>query len=427
MFDPITDTAMASGKVLQTIKDVSSNLYTNTKTSSLIDFTSAARVEPICIVASDCVHIEYLPEVLQCMQSIFTGYYLQAVSLLTQLGDVKVIKQLERLNPNRSSDVKQYLIDEAKNYYDKNGFETGAPTLEVDWRLRSESYRYSLPTTKNVHSVMSGLAMEAAAFTGSAGGKGGKGGKTQIVNNNFRSGGGDKDGNKKEDHVETVDYKGLDVAKEITNLSVGKLINVNLKGPEGQQATIPIAIRLMVTLMDKANLARILTISADDHSVTERYHAWRSGRISFVKDLILCMDLIAEHKKGLMLDKSGVYAEIMNRVNNNKKAGFMDKNPSINNASTLIVMSQNTVLDVEDRLGGGKISNFNTRQKLFETTYAMIIAVIDTEWEKVTFYHRGISTATTLGLRDIKQHGKGNGPDVTDILKAFTQGSAPNL
>jgi hypothetical protein len=57
----------------------------------------------------------------------------------------------------------------------------------------------------------------------------------------------------------------------------------------------------------------------------------------------------------------------------------------------------------------------------------MIVAVIDKEWSRVTFYHRGLPDATEVSFRDLKVSSKGNGPDVSDILKAYTLGQAPRL
>ena len=97
-----------------------------TGTSSLARITSMARVEPLCIVDSDCVHLEYISDVLQSLQSIFSGYYLQAVSLMTNVAGVSVAKQLDILNPNRNPDVVGFInglaeVVESKESYTDSG------------------------------------------------------------------------------------------------------------------------------------------------------------------------------------------------------------------------------------------------------------------------------------------------------------------
>ncbi len=52
----------------------------------------------------------------------------------------------------------------------------------------------------------------------------------------------------------------------------------------------------------------------------------------------------------------------------------------------------------------------------------MIIAVVDREWERVTFYTRGMAAATDLSFKEIKSANKGKGPDILDLMKSFNQG-----
>lgn len=378
--DPITTSALASGKVIQTISDIvniAGRINESGKTTSLVEFTSAARVEPLTIVGSDCIHLEYLPEVLQSLQSLFSGYYLQAISLTATIGDVKVLKLLDKLNPNRNPTLGNFSTESYKETYQNN------------WRLASEAYKFRLPTTKNK------LALEA-----------------------------------EQDSVKTsLDKNAISDIRDLSNLSVGKLIKVTIKGnsPDGKGGyDIPISIRLMVSQLPEQSITHLLSMGTEDVSIKERYHAWRSGRISLIKDLIFCQDLITEHKKALMNDKNGTYSEIISRVNKNKQAGLISNNPSLAMASNLIVISDVTARNVEDKMGG-KLSNIKVRQKIFDSTYIMILAVIDRQSERITFYHRGIDAATNVGLRDIKISNGKSGPDIGDILKAYTLGNSPSM
>jgi hypothetical protein len=58
----------------------------------------------------------------------------------------------------------------------------------------------------------------------------------------------------------------------------------------------------------------------------------------------------------------------------------------------------------------------------------MILAVVDRGYDRVRFYHRGIDQYSDLSIRDIKANGRdANGSQVTDIMKAFLKGSAPQI
>ena len=75
-----------------------------TKNSSLIDVTKVARVEPLCLLDTDCVNLDYTKDIVLSLQSIFSGYYLQAVSLQgTTIDGVKIAKLLDPLNPARGN------------------------------------------------------------------------------------------------------------------------------------------------------------------------------------------------------------------------------------------------------------------------------------------------------------------------------------
>ena len=371
LLSPVNEGTLAAGSVLSTVMDTYAKAQavgSHLKTSSLVSATSVARVEPIVIVDKDCLFLEYLPDILQSTQSIFVGYWLQALSLITNVGDVNVGRVLDKLNPNRKVDT--------------NGFlETivNAGIGKENYTYASESMKYKLPT----------IAMEA------------KGDK------------GDKDGS----------IAKVDNVAELANLSIGKLINVTIKN-NGQEAVIPISFRLMVNTLPPASCVQLLSQGSVDLSFSERWFKWRAGRISFIKDLVFCQDLIREQKRTLMTDKDGVYSEIAKRAKNSKLASFFSKNPSLAEASNIVVISEETAMQLRVK-HNLNLDNFKDRQKIFDKTYAMILVVIDRNYERVNMYHYGISASTSVGLRDIKVANKGSGPNIMEVLAAFKGGNAP--
>lgn len=68
---------------------------------SLIDLTKDVRVEPLVLVGSDIRDLDFMPKVMNTVLNLFSGFYLQAVSIQTQIGGVEVRKHLDALNPNR--------------------------------------------------------------------------------------------------------------------------------------------------------------------------------------------------------------------------------------------------------------------------------------------------------------------------------------
>lgn len=354
----------------------------------LIKFTAPSRVEPICLVDSDVVHHEALPDVMQSLQSIFSGYYLQAMAISTTIGKIDVIKQLDRLNPNRNF---------AGNLQD-------AANASSNWVMSAESYKHGLPKPGK-------MRLSTEAYSGNL--------KDDII---VTLEGKDKDG---KSSSELADKDTLVTVKELTNLSVGKLLNVEITDGS-HKATIPIAIRLMATSIPTSSVVHILSLGNKDVTAKERYHGWRSGRLEFWRDIVMCQDLIDAHKKNLLADKTGVYNEILKRRSNNNLSTLVSGNPSVATASNLLVCSKETIRTLEGEIGR-ELKDFKTREKIFAESYLMIIAVIDKDWDRVTFYHRGISLPTEVSLRDLRVSNKSTGPDVGEILKAYQLGSAPSL
>lgn len=390
------------------------DIWAAAKPDSLIDVTRQLRVEPITLVDQDCLLLDSLPEVMQSLLSIFAGYYLQAVAVTMQVGDVQVGRHLDRINPNRSASG--HLIDIAHN-----------ASGNV---LRMESYVDRLPVPEEYEEE---LALEAQGASFAKRGRDHLRAARARLNRERRE-------QRREDSAHRKSVSLGDNAqrelKEAANLSVGKIFDVSLTGGAGgtgrggpkdqQTVSVPVAIRLMANAITSASLVHILSHGTQDTSVKERYHAWRAGRLEFIKDLILCNDLIDARRRNLMKDKDGLYSAIANRQKNGFWSGILSGQPSIGMASNLVVMSSATADELEMRTNY-QLKNFQQRQKIFQETALMIMVVIDKEWDRVTFYHRGIALPTQLGVRDLKAANKGTGPDVSDILRAYQLGNAPSL
>lgn len=342
------------------------DLWKGGKSDSLIDYTKVVRVEPTVLIDTSCLFDDALPDIQQSLLSVFAGYYLQAVAISNTVGKIEVFRTLDKLNPNRSP------IDSAAD--------------TAGWLVAQESYKYRLPNPTNV-----GMALEEEQEQ-----------RTALEFGN--------------DTEKTI--------KELTNLSVGKLFNVEIT--DGlHHATIPVSIRLMASSLPSANLAHILSIGNQDNSAKERYHAWRAGRLHFIRDLIFCQDLIDVHRKSLMADQDGIYGSILKRNRSNQVSALVSGNPSVATASNMVIMSHNTAEELEGKIDG-RLKDFKTRERLFKETYLMLLVIYDKRFDRVTMYHRGINGSTELSIRDIKSNNK-SGVDVNDILKAYTVAQAPTL
>lgn len=416
---------------------------------SFTEFTKVAKVEPLSIVSRDLLTVDYMPDIMGTLLNNFIGYYLQALAITTNVEAARIVRVLDRLNPDRDPTIGDYA----------NVIGLGTESLETMPVLNKNAYQFRLPRTTTALEANGPkiiLNDEKKSSKSSTMQRDSKGipHQTQTEEESTATGGYGFDTNK--------------IITEIANLAVGKYIDVTLttssaivsgevdnpnqvinrdeegvpnsraslpikKRPEFDKSdkktmtmTIPVHVRLAPMVIPNQSIEHILTINTDDNSIVERFHSWRAGRIRFIQDLIFCQDLIDAHKKALMSDESGAYTEIMRRATNSTKKGLLTSNPSLASASNLFVISDEVAKNIEFKLGG-KLSNARIRQKAFENTYAMIIAVVHRDWERITFYYRGIATSTNVSIKEIKTMSKSKGPDILDIFKALNAGSAPSF
>lgn len=447
------------------------------KTDSLIEYTQPARVEPIVMIGGDCLFTEALPLVQQSVLSLFAGYYLQAVAINASVGKVSVHKTLDKLNPSRSASAtvlsgsswimaqeayrdrlptfndprtkndqvafealdrdqianaqlelnyKTFDLNESKYFYER-----GLKEDEVKRRIVEADRNYELNLKKFDAERADQLRREELERQKIVADKD----KDSFLREQARIGNDNAAARLKIDQDRYNDDKsrsslsfGKDTTrdlKELADLSVGKIFMVDIE--DGlHRLQLPVSIRLMASSLPPKQLVHILSHDSKDTSVKERFHAWRSGRLEFWRDIVACSDLIDAHRDTIMKDKTGIYSDILKRNRTNQFAALLSGDPSIATASNIAIISDDTASQIEDEVGG-RLHDFKTRQKIFAKTYLMFLVVIDKQYERVTFYHRGINQATELGVRDLKASQKGNGPDVSDILRAYTMGQNPRL
>lgn len=377
---------------------------------SLHEFTRATRVEPIVLLDQSVQHLPYIDDVMKTCLAMFSAYYLQAIALSVNVGKIDVVKLFDHLNPERGNTPFNDMRD--ANVSMGHGVESIS-------LLSPSLYKRGLPNFTKVIDANTGI--EAVSFDQDGYEIEGNAsiGDTELNIKHGKSGAG----------LDPKDYEGVKSGRadkkpyevlENSNLVVGNLLDVQIESC-GHKATIPIMVRLLPSIIRTDVLVHILSKNERNVGILERFHELRSGQIKFVNDLIFCQDLIDEHRKTLMKDKSGQYAEIMKRRQKNREAKFWTGKKSVADASNMVIMSESTSVQFEAACGG-RLKDFKTRQRVFESTYLMLLIVIDTEWEQATIYHRGIALPTQVSVKSMKSNNK-KGVDVGEVLKAYQLGN----
>lgn len=338
--------------------------------SSLADLARPARVEPLVMVEQTLQNQPFMENVMKLSLTHFTAYYLQAFNMLMNVGRIETLKVFDSLNPNRSIGIdKQQLLQ--GTILSKEDFDMGLPSLED----------YDQP-------VQPGLiaSMESVGAPGSV--------------------------------------AKVEKFYEVESLSVGKLVNVDLKDGDNVHK-FPVLIRMLATGVRTDIMTHIFTAGGRD-SFGERLQLARAGMIRPVRDLIFGIDLLDEHRRALMNDTSGAYKAITDRRRNNVKKAAMSGVVSAADASNVAIITKETAKQIGQKLYG-KIDTTAVRERIFNNSYLLLLVVVDEQYEQVTMYHRGLEIPGKYTFKEIASSEKGRGQDITEVYKMILGSMGSNV
>ena len=408
---------------LSTVAKVRDALH-SVKSDSLVEYTGSARVEPITLLDSALRHQMYTTDILQAIVSIFSGYYLQAVAISCNIGNIDTMRLLDKLNPKRDVTGSAGRGITRAIRFSREDFSEGLPFIDdivgIEQSNRTKIYNV-LPTavkeiekrsTENVRKQLASHRRDTKDIV-----------RKEL--RTFNKSGGSQTTSSDSKMSARFGKDTISNIESSTNLSVGKLLEVQITDGD-RSAVIPVSVRLITKVIPGSSLAAIMTLQSTERTARGRYHAWRAGELTFFQDLILCQDIIDKHKKAALADKDGTISSTMNRVQKNKLSALLSGDISVATASSIVIVTTDTAHQIERQINA-KLTNFRAREKMFKDTYTMLLVVVDTQWEQAVVYHRSISDASEISIKEFKSSSKGNGPDVSEILAAYRAGSAPSI
>lgn len=365
---------------------------------SLADISKIARIEPITLISSNLAGNKDLYNILHGVLNIYAGIYLQAVSILSaQLADVRILKILDKTNPDR--DLKT-LLAAGYTAFENRGLASIGMSTPVSANVKTislENAKFKLPML--VSDRKNPYAMETI-YDEDAG---------STLTNSIQK---------------------LDTFEKLGS-AVGKVIEVkfNVKKDDQKDATevaIPVVVKLDNMVIPSEVIDRIMTANKDEITLGSRFQDALTGRIPVIKDFILCSDLIKAQKKTMIKDPTGYYNQMLKRVNNSRLYSALSGNISLAGVSSIFVISEQDEQEVQ-KLIGGKLTNQKTRDIVFNNISAMMIVVVDSEWERVTIYVRDIDGFSQNSFDSFKPMADKGTNNIGDILKAFSLNNAPSF
>lgn len=396
-----TAAQVAGNALMQTVFNLAKN---GMQVSSLADLTKPARVEPLAIVDSTLIEQPYMVSLLKLATSNFAGYYLQAVNMILGVGRIDTLKVLDSLNPDRTLGFDYSKMSSkpgsgnecfAASAYNPRVYANGLPSLESFSRRIRPSLLFS----------MEGFDVD---------------GTIDAVGTVAKDAGWGEAAESPKSGLSAGDNK----IHEIENLAVGKLLNVEITDG-AKTAKLPVLIRMIPAAVPPASLVHMFSAGGRD-SWAQRMFMVQTGQIKFWRDFVLGQDMIDEHFRALMNDKSGVFKMITDRRRNNSQKALQTGRVSIADASNVAIVSTETLKMATGKLFG-KIEQESVRKAIFDNSYLLMLIVVDERWQRVQIWHRGVDLATTHKFDEIERMEKSKGPDITEMFKMFSRSMQTNL
>lgn len=409
------------------------------RADSLAEFSAITRNEYMTLVEDSLQGADYLPGLLEHLQTLLGCNMLAAISLLTGVPEVDVLGTLDKVSTKR--DPLNSAMSGGSRLAKLIGSEStriGLPTYENLPMAIGESSRRKSGGRRNINGGMAGNNASQKSYNSDS--------MNTKDSNNVNTNIGDNSGNSMGNHYDSsqdnrkITTNNNDSSKgkrgqgfgkdnmrtltEASELSTGKQFTVTFER-DGNKAEVLMSLRLAVMLASTQEVQTLLTLSDQTNTFSERRLKVQAGQLKFWKDLVFCNDLIEQARKNRFKDKTGYYSRMMDRRSSNWLSGLLSFDLSINNASAIMIVEQETV-DALSAEMGGDFDEFAVRKQVFDDTLTVYIAVVDTRFNQITIYTRGMDESTTLSVSDLKGKGGKGGGNVDDIIRAYTSGNTPN-
>lgn len=344
-----------------------------------VSATKSVRVEPYVLIDESIASQPYARDILLAAQRTWTAYYVLSIAAENKIGKVSVAKRLDKFAPDRdlTAATKSFLSTESNASL-----------------LSSEAYLFGLP-----------FVGEAAGF------------------NRYQPEYSPESNEQGKPSDRAGFATGLSkIVSDVNNLSVGQIVDIKIVD-DGKEGTVPVMIRLRPIGMSPSTMATTLSVGSESND--QAWRKWRVGEYTLLADIVAGRSKVREYRAAAMNDSSGYFRKVHERANRGLIAHFLTGQPSIGAATSIAVMSRDTAREIEDKVGG-RLDDFEVRQRIFDHSLLMLVYVVDTDRETVTVYTQDIDDYAVYSLGEFKSQGARSGTeDITDLMKALMIGKLP--
>lgn len=396
---------------------------------SLEEFNAGALHSDYLVMVEDRLQsLDYLPGILEKVQTRLAATTITAVTLLVGVPNVDVMDVLDSVQTRRS------VLDA--------GVRTGSRFIGmVGGESTRKSSRFALPSYDNL-AIVAGESTRAprhhgannvhsAAYqNGLAAGKAAgselhlhqdHNDNSKMTVNHYEGG-----GKKAASISSTLPSNAIKQLYESEGLSTGKQFSVVVER-DGNKAELMLSLRLNTQIVPQEMMRTFLAFADSTNDFWDRVVRIKAGALRGWRDGFLQNDAMDEYRKNRFRDSTGMYKKMLANKNRNWLSGLLTFSPSINNASSVMIISSDTA-DAAIPYIGGDLDDDDVRMNVFKSTLLNYIIVVDEVWGRVKFYTRSLNGFQTIDKSDFTKSGKSGGAaDVNRIIEAYRAGAQPAL
>lgn len=411
---------------------------------SMTRFLSNYIVEPTAIVSQDLANEEITEKLLEIEADIFTSFYLQVFEVLTKVNNIDAQAAIDLLSTDTTplGSLKQktniggalaVMGNEDFDYTRALTLSLDMPKLSTEARGGNNTYTYKEAQdvaqrlyNQYMNQNQNRMNQQAKATSEKLFNDWKVKHKNELLNaSNIEA----KKAFEKFKKDNPIAFKGSSVDDNFLNKNIPGLIqrSVNLElitNVNGMKhiISIPVLIKLHIIYTPISNIITMLKPNASDKSYANRLDEYKAGAIS-LSDLIFAGDLIRKYKQNKLDDKDKLLNMINNRTSSAYSKGVYGKGIGFENYYNILVITESDKIIIESHLKG-KLKNDKYKAKLLEEAKALMVSIVDRDYERVTILTKDIHGKSDITFKALNKKG-GKNDDLTDIFKSLVANKNP--
>lgn len=212
-------------------------------------------------------------------------------------------------------------------------------------------------------------------------------------------------------------------------LPSGRILNVDFSTENGGKFAVNMYLQLLPSFIPTDVAQQFIEMNFTP-TLTQRWLQVTTGEISFFKDFLLGQDRRRRRFKAIRDDRTGALRDMVERQENNLSSAwlkFSQIQPDRQNIANTILIFDKKNFDRACSMAGLRFSDYNSRQKFFNKTFAMICCTVDTMYNRIDMYYHGLNAVSTFTFDQMKKNAKSEAVDMMTIMKTFANGMAPKF